>query len=58
MVMRALEELEEKKKKVEEEKKQVEDENLKLKEEIANYRISFKDMKNNMLQNEQIRKIQ
>ena len=51
MIKLALEEMEEKKKKVEEE-------NLKLKEAIANYKVSFKDMKNNMLQNEKIRKIQ
>jgi len=42
MIKLALEEMEEKKKKVEEE-------NLKLKEAIANYKVSFKDMKNNML---------
>lgn len=34
---------------MEEKKKKVEEENQKLKDEIAKYRISFKDMKNNML---------
>ena len=53
-IQKALEEIEEKKKHFE----KIEEENLKLKEEIEKYRHSFKDMKTNMLQNEQIRKIQ
>ena len=47
-IARVLDELEEKKIYF----SKVEEENLKLKEEIQKYRASFKDMKNNMLQNE------
>ena len=49
-----MEELEEKKKHFQ----IVEQENEKLKEEIKKYKASFKDMKQNMLNNEQIRKVQ